>query len=263
MRLSRPFSVRSTTASGSTVYESERAMHEYVQTHYGLPGDIYPYPNAPTEAITFISKTVEKTVGMLGKGSRKRALDIGCAVGGSSFELARYFEEVVGIDYSHAFINAAQQMQQTGALPYESEIEGGATRSFTASIDPSIDRSRVEFTQGDACALPESLGTFDLVFASNLLCRLPDPMQFLSRLRPLVRPDGLVALFTPCSWLEEYTPREKWLSQPGESTSSRLQREMDCLGFHLTHREDVPFLLREHARKFQMGVSEGTFWRLR
>lgn len=27
--------VRSTTASGSAVYESERAVHEYLQFHYG------------------------------------------------------------------------------------------------------------------------------------------------------------------------------------------------------------------------------------
>lgn len=28
-------SVRSTTASGSVVYESERAVHEYLQFHFG------------------------------------------------------------------------------------------------------------------------------------------------------------------------------------------------------------------------------------
>lgn len=28
--------VRSTTASGSVVYESERAVHEYLQFHFGM-----------------------------------------------------------------------------------------------------------------------------------------------------------------------------------------------------------------------------------
>jgi 2-polyprenyl-3-methyl-5-hydroxy-6-metoxy-1,4-benzoquinol methylase len=36
----------------------------------------------------------------------QRALDIGCAVGRSSFELARNFKEVVGIDFSHRFVLA-------------------------------------------------------------------------------------------------------------------------------------------------------------
>ena len=40
-----------------------------------------------------------------------RALDIGCAVGASSFGLADRYEEVIGIDFSHAFVNAAKRMQ--------------------------------------------------------------------------------------------------------------------------------------------------------
>jgi hypothetical protein len=37
--------VRSTTASGSAVYESERAVHEYLQFHYGawqMSGSLSP-----------------------------------------------------------------------------------------------------------------------------------------------------------------------------------------------------------------------------
>ena len=35
------------------------------------------------------------------------AMDLGCAVGGASFALARAFPHVLGIDYSHAFVDAA------------------------------------------------------------------------------------------------------------------------------------------------------------
>lgn len=48
------------------------------------------------------------------------ALDIGCAVGGATFELAKVgFSAVLGIDYSASFINAANQMKADGALEYE------------------------------------------------------------------------------------------------------------------------------------------------
>jgi hypothetical protein len=30
----------------------------------------------------------------------------------------------------------------------------------------------------------------------------------------------------------------------------------------LLHEEDVPFLIREHARKFQWGISHATVWQL-
>lgn len=35
-------------------------------------------------------------------------MDVGCAVGGSTFELSRAFTDCLGIDYSHGFIEAAQ-----------------------------------------------------------------------------------------------------------------------------------------------------------
>jgi 2-polyprenyl-3-methyl-5-hydroxy-6-metoxy-1,4-benzoquinol methylase len=53
-----------------------------------------------------------------------RALDIGCAVGGASFELARGFGEVLGVDLSRAFIDAANQLQKHGSLDYFRRDEG-------------------------------------------------------------------------------------------------------------------------------------------
>lgn len=35
-------------------------------------------------------------------------MDVGCAVGGASFELARAFPHVLGIDYSKHFVDAAE-----------------------------------------------------------------------------------------------------------------------------------------------------------
>lgn len=40
-------------------------------------------------------------------GAKLRALDVGCAVGRSSFEMARACHEVVGVDFSQKFVDAA------------------------------------------------------------------------------------------------------------------------------------------------------------
>ena len=61
--------------------------------------------------------------------------------------------------------------------------------------------------KGDACALPESLGTFDAVLAANLLCRLSEPQAFIDRLPSLVNDGGSVFFASPFSWMPEYTPR--------------------------------------------------------
>lgn len=39
--------------------------------------------------------------------SPRRALDLGCAVGRTSIDLASHFQEVVGLDFASAFIKAA------------------------------------------------------------------------------------------------------------------------------------------------------------
>lgn len=82
-----------------------------------------------------------------------RALDVGCAVGRASFELAREFHNVVGIDFSHAFVGAANQMKADGRCGYTATVEGDVRESFIAYAPPSVDRSRVVFEQGDACNL--------------------------------------------------------------------------------------------------------------
>ena len=82
----------------------------------------------------------------------------------------------------------------------------------------------------------------------------------------LLEPRGLVVLVSPFSWLGQYTPRDKWLGgRAGEGTGSLegLTTAMRGLGFELLHKEDVPFLIREHARKFQLGVSCLTVFQLR
>ena len=131
--------------------------------------------------------------------------------------------------------------------------------------------------QGDACALdvkalraltPGGKG-FSLVHAANLLCRLPEPRAFLRALPALLAPGALVVFFSPYSWLAQYTPASKWLGAsvgadgvPRRSADA-LRAEMEALGFELVKEEDVPFLIREHARKFQYGMAHATAWRLK
>ena len=51
-----------------------------------------------------------------GEAGSAVALDIGCAVGGATFQLARAFPHVLGIDFSQQFVNAAN-VSACAALP--------------------------------------------------------------------------------------------------------------------------------------------------
>ena len=107
------------------------------------------------------------------------AFDVGCAVGGTSFELSRDFERVVGLDFSHAFVAAAERLRGQGAERYTYQVEGAITGQGEARLPSGARPERCRFLQGDACALPsaEALGgRFTVIHGANLLCRLPDPM---------------------------------------------------------------------------------------
>lgn len=67
-----------------------------------------------------------------------RALDIGCAVGRSTFELAREYDEVIGIDYSEVFVSSCQALRSEGRLPYSLTVEGDLLENKTAIVDPAI-----------------------------------------------------------------------------------------------------------------------------
>ena len=71
------------------------------------------------------------------EGVLSRALDVGCAVGCSTFELARGFGEVVGLDYSSAFIQRCQELKMTGQSAYWLPSEGalGETKIAQVHID--------------------------------------------------------------------------------------------------------------------------------
>ena len=87
---------------GSALYETSSLVAQYLGFHYGPP--VLGVPNFPAACIDFLMKSIQFE-------SRDRCLDIGCAVGRSSFELAKYFLHVDALDYSSSFIDAAKQLQ--------------------------------------------------------------------------------------------------------------------------------------------------------
>lgn len=83
----------------------------------------------------------------LGTHKRRSALDVGCAVGGASFELTRTFDEVVGIDFSHAFVAAANDMKAKGEREYQMLIEGSVMEPRTARVPAGTKPDRAHFEQ--------------------------------------------------------------------------------------------------------------------
>ena len=59
-------------------------------------------------------------------------------MGRTAFELARDFEQVVGIDFSQAFTDTCCALKEQGSLDYEVKDEGDLMTSLKATVDPAI-----------------------------------------------------------------------------------------------------------------------------
>ncbi len=240
----------------SEIYESPKLLSEYLLFHYGAADEILPpgrdWPDGMRKALDFPVRTVSHFSSNL----VEHGLDLGCAVGRSTLEMARNCREVIGIDFSHAFIDAAKLLRSGAPLGYDRCDEAALSTRLEAVVPAGIEVPRVSFQQGDAMDLPTDLGAFDRVHAANLLCRLPEPRRLLERLASLVKSGGELVLATPCTWLEEYTPQENW---PVGTTFDWLRTFLDQ-DFTLISTSDKSFLIRETARKFQWSTSLVTVW---
>lgn len=252
---------------GSPFYESDALLRQYLTFHYARPVELLPYPTGPRSAVDFAVRAVRECLQRDLLPSHARALDLGCAVGRSTFELARFCERVVGIDLSRRFIAAAKVLQKRGELTYARAEEVETTVPAVARVPRSIRRERVSFEVGDATALRADLGTFDVVLMANLMDRLSDPRRCLRRMSGLVNPGGQLMIMSPFTWLRAFTPRAKWLG--GYMRAGRPVRSFDgmreTLGkdFRLAVRRDMPFLIPDHRRKFQWVVTDASVWERR
>jgi putative 4-mercaptohistidine N1-methyltranferase len=249
------------------IYESDQLLAEYLLFHYGEDDEILPWPLGPLNALHYPVRCVTECFDLTRLPANARALDLGCAVGRSTFELARHCPEVIGIDYSHRFIAAANELRHRHELAYERRDEGDLTTPLTARVPHGIDVLRVHFERGDAMNLRDHLGAFDAVLLANLIDRLPDPKRCLRRLPGLLNPGGQLVITSPYTWLEEFTPRANWLGgcrrdQQTIFTREALRSLLDA-DFEFLRAKDLPFLIREHQRKFQWSVAEATTWRRR
>ena len=248
----------------SNVYETDQMIAKYIDFHYGqcaMPQ--LEIKNFQVACIDEVSKHLDGR-------KTERALDLGCAAGRSSFELAKYFDHVDGLDFSVRLIEAPANLQKNGRQRYLCTDEGELKlyREINLSNFEGYEevKDRISFMQGDACNLVEKYKDYDLVFAGNLIDRLYDPEKFLNLIKDRIRSGGLLVLASPYTWNEEYTPREKWLggfkAPTGESFTTLegiakiLESEFKLVGKPV----DIPFVFRETSRKFQHDVSELSVW---
>jgi len=252
--------IKNNTTEPMEYYETSELIAQYCEAHYGK--EYFGVANFPK---TCAEVCLEYTKGK----KRGRALDLGSATGRTSFELAKEYDYVLGLDFSARFTQVAVEMQENGKLKYQLPEQGELTSEHEVSLKElglEATAHKAEFYQADACNMKPAYKGYDLLFAGNLIDRLYDPIQFLQEIHTRINQGGILIIASPYTWLEEHTEKSKWVGgylkdgkpvSTFEGLKNILLKEFNLVTEKPFKKE---FITRETQHKFQHSLSEFTVW---
>lgn len=175
-------------------------------------------------------------------------LDIGCAVGRSSFELADTSSQLVlGIDTNISMLRLAQRILTHGKVSYPRRRIGIVYDRREFAVDfPAM--AQVDFWAASGLSLPFRSGTFGLIVGLQVLDSVSSPHELLRAIASALQAGGSAVLATPYDWSPAATPIEAWIG--GHSQRSTTQGAAEPLLRALltpgAHPHSVDGLLLRH-----------------
>lgn len=240
------------------IYESDELISQYCEFQYG--NTYFGVKNFAIECAKIASKFTTNTT---------KALDLGCATGRATFELAKVFDMVEGVDFSVRFVQVGSKLKEDGYVAFTSKEEGDLTINKKVTIQAlgyQNLKHKVSFWQGDACNMRPNLNSYDLVLATNLIDRLYQPRLFLETIAERLNDDGVLVITSPYTWQESSTKKEFWLGGYKDENGHEIKtieslKSILSDKFELLHVQDLDFVIKETARKYQHSISEVSVWR--
>ncbi len=223
-------------AGPDTLYNSTR---QYLSTYtWDNYGDMSPDIVADTAIKPgAVKRCLDTGLELLNEATRNPVIDIGCAVGRSSFELAESGDQLVlGIDTNFSMLRLAQGVLADNRVRYPRRRTGIVydRQEFGVKFDHS---GQVDFWACDGLALPFSDNSFGLAVGLHVLDSVNSPRDLLESIDRVLQPGGSTIIATPYDWSAVVTPIEAWIgghSQrgPGQGASEPLLRSLPHPGAH-------------------------------
>ena len=189
-------------------------------------------------------------------------LDLGCAGGRTSFELAGHTGGlVVGVDLGFHFLKLAARVLRHGVARYPLR-RGGIRYDWREFSVPVPGRDRVDFWACDATRLPFATGIFGGAVCLNLVDCISAPLDLLRETARVLRPGASVIIASPYDWAPAATAVEGWIGghsprSLGGGASDQVLRALLTPGGHqasvpglrlAAERDGVPWTVRLHDR---------------
>jgi SAM-dependent methyltransferase len=238
---------------GSSLDRERATLSAYGRVHWG---DFDCSDPLPEEAS--LVRLVRSAMDLSNAAPSGLWIDLGCAVGRGTFELANRGDDLaVGIDLNFAMLRVAERARRTGRAVYPFRRVGLVYDRRDLPIRVGAAAANSSFWCCDIAALPFSDAAFAGALSLNVLDVVASPLGHLMEMGRVLQPGGMALLSTPYDWAATATPLGQWLgghSQRGPahgSSAAELRRVLSTvdLGFSLTaERERVPWRVYVHER---------------
>lgn len=188
------------TSSAAWRYEEQEVLNRYLWSHFG---ELHGAPENGAANAAFAA--------CLAEGSES-ALDAGCSVGRTVFEMAARSGWAVGCDLSQSFVRSARRLAAERRLTYSLPLEGKLRETFRITLPDLWRTDNLEFVVADALRLPFAAGTFRQSASLNVLDRVSHPLGHLCEMNRTACRQGASFLFaSPFSWESSDIRPELWL----------------------------------------------------
>jgi SAM-dependent methyltransferase len=237
---------------GSALDRERTTLSAYARTHWG---DLDPHEPIRSEA-SFV-QLLDTALELMPQSPRGMWLDLGCAVGRGTLEMARRTGDLaVGVDLSFSMLRVAERMRREGRAVFELRRVGLVYDRCDLPI-ADVPRERLSFWCCDAGALPFTDGLFDGALSLNVVDCVPSPLAHLMELGRVLRGGAPALLSSPYDWSPNATPVAQWLGGHSQrsaqhgSSAAELRRALGSIDHALVikqERDRVPWRVYVNER---------------
>ena len=225
-------------------YEIEELLNIYYDAHFGRYIQYDPEKIKDTYVPYALTEGFYQSIaGFCAPyiDSRSLVLDLGCATGRLSLELAKYSQYAIGLDASWQFVTNALKIVCSnekvsvrindigGKPPIEGRLKGFGIRNCC-------------FIVADAHNIPFDESTFDLVLSVNLIDRVPEPIEMISQAHRVLKANGRLVITDPFDWGEKSTQNELYWKGHFRDFLPNENWKIESIV------DGIPFILRHHSR---------------
>ena len=251
-------SILGDAAGPGSNFDRERTnLSGYGRVHWG---DYDPDQPLPREGS--LPALLETALALLEDPPRGPWVDLGCAAGRGTFELARTTGDfVAGVDLSFSMLRVAERVRRCRQAVFPIRRVGLVFDRCELAI-PEVCREQVSFWCCDVAMLPFEDGVFNGALSLNVLDSVASPLGHLLEMGRVLAARAPALLTTPYDWAPAATAMAQWVgghSQRSEahgSSAAELRRILSPdaaagvdtgLVIH-SERDDVPWRVYSNER---------------